>query len=140
MAAYMATLNEGEASPFILLPSGEYMSLIVHKITPKKQPAFQEIKEKIAKVWEQKEHKKQADQKADAIITLIQKSMTLEEAAKENQAKIHSLEVNFNQSSEKIDVEILKVLISLTPGQSTVVRSKDMSTLVYLDKIEKIVP
>lgn len=135
---YFTTLHEGDVSPFITTANGVYIAVIVRKITPKKQPDLQEIKDKLAAAWEQKERQRQADKQANAIISELNKGEKIEAVIREKNKKIENLEVHFAKPSEKISPEILKALISMTPGQSAAVRSKDRTTVVFLEKIEKI--
>jgi peptidyl-prolyl cis-trans isomerase D len=137
---HLFVLTEEEISPFLLLPSGEYIAIKINKIVPKKQPSLEEIKEKVTEAWLVKQRQIQADQKANTLASLLQKGKTMEEAVQEAGGKVQKVEIIFSEPAPEITSEILKILVTLTPRKYAVVRSDDKTSVVYLDRVLSVTP
>jgi peptidyl-prolyl cis-trans isomerase D len=133
--------RESTESQLIDTPKGEFFIVRTERVTPARVPALSEIEGKVAEAWQKEEQRKQATEKAKALLEKAGSSGELEAAAKEL-----GLEMRTTKSVNRFEADAgnyltqasVAELFKLEPGKATLVRTAEGNVIVRLKEVQAI--
>lgn len=138
MQAAFAT-RESTESQLLETPKGEYFVVRTDRVTPARTPALSEVEAKVTEAWQRDEQRKQADEKAKA---LLDKANAGGDLAAE--VKALGLELRTAKTVSRFEADAgnyltqpsVVELFKLAPGKAASVRAAEGSVIVRLKDVQ----